>query len=283
MLALGVDVDTVLSQPHVTPGGDLTGEVRFKGGPVDHEVQGITLVLVGGQQRRGTGTRWDDLQRVAVTGPFVLPAGTVHAVPFRLTVPWGAPLTKIGDKSVTDLVVRVRTELALAGALDQTDSDPVTVRPLPAQQRVLETLDAVGYAYDGAKLVRGTPPGGTTPGGTPPDSDVPVWQQLAFRPTRRGRYPLLVTFLAGPTSLELVLDTGKVRTEAGLSVSADVPEVVLDIVTGNFAPTNYVSGEVTGDERPDRSNRSTVEYEWLDEDLDWEGWIKARVFAVAGW
>lgn len=228
LLSVGVQVDTVLSEPAVVPGGDLTGEVRFTGGPADHEVQGVTLVFFAGESISGVGSREDEFHRVEVSGPFVLPARTAHAVPFRVPMPWETPLTEVRGEQIKDLFVYVRTELALAGARDRTDKDPLRVRAMPAQQHILDALATLGFRYFFGDLERGTLAG----------SSLPIWQELEFRPSARyagSIRELEVTFVAGLTSMDVILEWGRIF------------------------------------------DRFTVDYSWLDEDLDWVGWLLERI------
>jgi sporulation-control protein len=229
MLSLGVELDTVLTAGQVTPGGELAGEVRLVGGPVDHQVEGITLALIAGEWASGQGTRQDEFLRVPVSGPFTLPAQNRYVVPFRVPLPWETPLSEVNGAPIEDQFIRVRTELALAGAVDKGDSDPLVVRALPAQQRVIDALTNLGFQYFFADIERGALKGAA----------LPIYQEIEFKPPERYKpqmWELELTFIAGPSSVDVILEGGY-----------------------------------------DYWNRSTVEYSWLDEELDWEAWLDERI------
>ena len=64
----------------------------------------------------------------------------------------------------------VQTELALAGAMDKGDLDPLFVNPLPAQEHVLGALDRLGFRFKKADLERGTLRG----------SQMPFFQEIEY-------------------------------------------------------------------------------------------------------
>jgi sporulation-control protein len=201
LLALGVDIDTILFDSQVVPGGDLVGDVRLIGGPVDHRVEGITLALIAGEWASGQGTRQDEFHRVSVSGPFTLPAQNRYVVPFRVPMPWETPLSEVNGQPIEDQFIRVRTELALAGAVDKGDTDPLTVRALPAQQRIIDALANLGFHYFFADIERGTLKG----------SALPIYQEIEFRPPPRYESQmreLELTFIAGPSSVDVIMEGG---------------------------------------------------------------------------
>jgi len=251
VLALGVEVDTVLLDEYVLPGGYLTGEVRLLGGSVDQRVDGITLALLAHEWVTGGREREDEFHRVAVSGPFTLPVRNTHVVPFRVPLPWETPLSEVNGQPIEDQAIRVRTELALAGALDKSDSDPLAVRALPAQQRIIDALANLGFRYFFADLETGRLPG----------SSLPIWQEIEFRPSAKYRdamNELELTFIAGPSSVDILLEVSKYTT-----------------VEPSFASL------ATRGSR-DVLFRSTAEYSWLDEELDWESWVEERITTLLG-
>ncbi|MFG1701001.1 sporulation protein [Nonomuraea sp. NPDC049309] len=208
--ALGVgapSVDTVLSTPRTQPGGTLEGEVRLKGGEFDAEIEHVTLGLIaqveiehGGGEASGLG----EFSRAQVSGPFTLRKGEDRVIPFHMPVPWEAPISEIGGQPLHGMAVGVRTELAIAKAVDKGDLDPVAIEPLPSQLRILEAFLQLGFAFKSADLEAGQLYG--------VHQELPFYQEIEFLPG--GNYAGLVgevevTFVADPAGLEVVLEADK--------------------------------------------------------------------------
>jgi sporulation-control protein len=206
-LGSGVKVDTVLANPNTTPGGELTGEVRFTGGSVDYDVEGITLTLVALVEVESGDSEYksnQEFHRAPVAGRFRLAQGAQHAVPFRLAVPWETPITAVYGQHLRGMSLHLRTELELAGAMDKDDSDAFHVHALPAQQRILDALGRLGFRFHGADLERGRIHG----------SHLPFYQEIEFYPSPQYAHAmkeLELTFIAGPTSLDVIMEIDKRR------------------------------------------------------------------------
>jgi sporulation-control protein len=198
----GVEVDTVLRNPQVRPGETLHGEVRFRGGSSDHKVDGITIdftAVVEVEYGDSESLRTYSFLRSRVSGPFHLPAGQPYALPFAIPVPWETPVSAIGGRPLPGMRLGVATELALAGALDKGDLDPLYVNPLPEQEYLLAALDRMGFRFKGADLEAGTLRG----------SQMPFYQEIEYHAGpewRRHFNELELTFIAGPSSMDVVLE-----------------------------------------------------------------------------
>jgi sporulation-control protein len=244
-LGAGVSVDTVLTNPNVTPGGILAGEVRFTGGKVDYEVEGITLTL-GAKVEVESGDEeyntWMEFHRAPAAGRFVLTAGAAHAVPFQVAVPWETPVTAVFGQRLRGMSLGLRTELALDKALDKHDSDAIEVHALPAQQALLDGLARLGFGFRGADLEQGRLYGST----------LPFFQEIEFY--GGGRYArrineLELTFIARESSMDVLLEIDK---------------------RGGFLSAGH-----------DSYNRFTVDYAEAQR-LDWESWLDQRFSALTG-
>ncbi|WP_067814106.1 sporulation protein, partial [Actinomadura kijaniata] len=150
----GPAVDTVLATPFCAPGGSLSGEVRITAADYGVELQRVTLSLVTGVES-GRGT---ELHRTGAAGAFRLRGGERRVIPFRLAVPWGTPLTEVHGQPLFGVGVGVRTELAVARAVDKDDLAMVTVRPTASQERVLAALAELGFQLRGVEAGAGRPP-----------------------------------------------------------------------------------------------------------------------------
>jgi sporulation-control protein len=207
--ALGVggpSVDTVLEGGAVTPGGALHGQVHLEGGAADAEIEAVVLELVARVEAEHEDGEHDGVvvfDRTTVGGGFRLGAGERRSVPFSLYVPWETPITELYGQAL-GVVLGVRTELAVAGARDKGDLDPLTVGPLPVQEAVLEALGQLGFGFKSADLelgqIRGT---GQT---------LPFYQEVELAPAPPYAHILNeieLTFLASPAGLEVVLEADK--------------------------------------------------------------------------
>ncbi|MGW6502854.1 sporulation protein, partial [Nonomuraea angiospora] len=209
-------VDTVLSTPRTQPGGTLRGEVRLKGGDFDAEIEHVTLGLVarveiehGDSEHGGLG----EFASSRVSGPFTLRKGEDRVIGFELPVPWEAPISEIGGQPLTGMAVGVRTELAIAKAVDKGDLDMIAIEPLPSQLRILEAFLGLGFGFRSADLEAGHLYG--------VHQQLPFYQEIEFYPT--GHYAgqvgeVEVTFVADPAGLEVVLEADK---RAGRFSSSD--------------------------------------------------------------
>lgn len=201
----GVEVDTILTNRNVTPGGQLTGEVRFVGGKNDHDVEGINLELVANVEVESGDSEYHatyDFYRTQVSGPFRLVAGVQHAVPFQLTVPWETPVSAIGGHQLYGMKLGVHTELKLAGAMDKGDLDPLLVNPLPSQAAILQTFDKLGFRFHKADLEQGTLDG----------SRMPFFQEIEYLASpefSRSFRELELTFIADERAVDVILEVDK--------------------------------------------------------------------------
>ncbi|WP_245966546.1 sporulation protein [Sphaerisporangium album] len=212
-------VDTVLSGPRVEPGGVLAGDVRLKGGDFDAHIEHITLGLVAHAQvvPEDDVPRPDDDEflRVQVSGPFTLRAGEELAVPFEIEMPWESPISEVRGGRLAEMALGVRTELAIAKAVDKGDLDPLAVEPLPSQMRVLEALLSLGFQVQAAELELGYNFGVS--------QELPFYQVIAFAPPPRLAEvvdEVDLTFVADPAGLLIILDAvehvaGQLPADAG--------------------------------------------------------------------
>lgn len=204
-LGAGVEVDTVLRDSQVRPGATVAGEVRFRGGSSDHKVEGITVDLTavveverGDEEHHATYS----FQRSRVSGPFELRAGEARTVPFTVPVPWETPISAVGGHPLPGMRLGVATELALAGALDKGDLDPLFVNPLPEQDHLLGALVRMGFRFKRADLENGRLHG----------SSLPFFQEIEYHAGpewRRHFNELELTFVAGPHSMDVILEADR--------------------------------------------------------------------------
>ncbi|MEU5845811.1 sporulation protein [Saccharopolyspora shandongensis] len=208
--ALGVggpSVDTVLHHQHVRPGENLAGEVRITGGNQDVTVENVVLGFVTRiETERGghDGHAGVEFHRAVVAGRFELREGEDKTIPFQLPVPWETPITSVYGQHLHGMTLGVRTELAIAKVADKGDLDPVSVEPLPAQEKVLEAFSQLGFHFKSADLEHGRLHG--------VHQELPFFQEIEFYPPQQfaGRInEVELTFVAGPHGLDVVLEADK--------------------------------------------------------------------------
>ncbi|PRX50897.1 sporulation-control protein [Prauserella shujinwangii] len=217
----GAEVETELHTTSVPPGGVVEGVIRLRGAEVEQDVQGVHVEFVTRVEHevddkevnlnRGFG-------RTAVAGEVALAAGRTVELPFRLPVPWETPITHHRDRPLPGAAVSVRTVLDIRGAVDPTDSDPVAITALPAQQELLDAVEQLGFRLRSADVeaghLRGT------------RQTLPFFQEIEFAgsPRYRRLSQLELTFVAAGDGMDVVIEADK---KAGLlSSGRDITNVL---------------------------------------------------------
>ncbi|MBB1243852.1 sporulation protein [Streptomyces durbertensis] len=201
----GPSVDTVLQPEAARPGDTLSGEIHLTGGGADFEIEHLTLELVArveAEHEQGESEGMVAFERFTVAGGFRLAREERRTVPFSVTLPHETPLTQVHGQDI-GVVLGVRTELGIAGARDKGDMDPLTVRPLPAQEAILTAFGRLGFGFRSADLEYGHV-GGTR-------QQLPFYQEIELTPPPRRAHQVdevEVTFLARPDGMEVVLEAG---------------------------------------------------------------------------
>lgn len=195
----GPTVDTVLANPDTRPGLPLDGQVRIAGGDHDVTVEHIALGLV-----TGTEHGLVEFHRLPVAGGFRLAAGERRDLPFQFPMPWETPVTHMYGRRLGGMTMGLRTELAIAKAVDKGDLDEVAVHPLPVQERILEAFDRSGFRFVKADLEHGRLYG--------VHQTLPFYQEIEFYPAPQyagAINEVEVTFVADPEGVEVVLEFDK--------------------------------------------------------------------------
>jgi len=102
------------------------------------------------------------------------------------------------------MTVGLRTELAVAKAVDKGDLDEVVVHPLPAQERILDAFAALGFRFARADLEHGAIYGVR--------QQLPFYQEIEFYPPPHlagAINEVELTFVADPAGVEIVLEFDK--------------------------------------------------------------------------
>jgi sporulation-control protein len=203
----GPSVDTVLSAPAVRPGEVLTGRVDLVGGTHDVDIEHVTLSLVTRVEIESGDHEHDatvEFHRLPVSGPMKLAEGQRQSIPFSLPMPWETPITDVYGQHLHGMTMGVRTELAIARAVDKGDLDPLQVHPLPAHEAVLAAMARLGFRFRSADLERGHIRGSR--------QTLPFYQEIEFHAAPQYAHAcsqVEVTFVGDPHGVDVVLEVDK--------------------------------------------------------------------------
>ncbi|WP_051366388.1 sporulation protein [Hamadaea tsunoensis] len=195
----GPTVDTVLSQPTVTPGAPLAGQILLAGGGSDTEIESITLIVTA----EAAGAAYD-VARIPAAGRFVLPAGAHHSIPLSAQLPWETPVSIIYGQPLPGIALGIRTQVDVRGGSGKTDRDPIAVQPLPVHNHLLDALGLIGCRFVRADLRPGQQAG----------LGVPVAQRITFYAPADGRTPgahlpqLSISYAANAHALDVAVEAG---------------------------------------------------------------------------
>ncbi|GAB2623785.1 hypothetical protein Aab01nite_17170 [Paractinoplanes abujensis] len=199
----GPTVDTVLANPNTRPGLALEGQVRIAGGDHDVTIEGIVLGLVTRVESEH-GDNLIEFHRLPVSGPFQLRKGENRDLPFSFPMPWETPITDVYGQRLHGMTMGLRTELAVAKAVDKGDLDHVAVHPLPSQEKILDAFARLGFRFKNADLEHGAIYGVRM--------TLPFYQEIEFYPPPQyagAINEVEVTFIADPEGVEVVLEFDK--------------------------------------------------------------------------
>lgn len=202
----GPSVDTVLSVAQVSPGDVLPGQVHLLGGGHPAEIESVALALrtrVEVEHGDQEGQRTVEFHRGQVAGRMWLQPGERRSLPFQLPMPWETPLTTVSGVHLRGMTLGVSTDVAVAGAVDPGDLDPIQVHPLPGQDRVLQAIGQLGMRFVSADLEQGRVHGVR--------QELPFYQEIEFHPG--PRYPranqVELTFITGQQEIVVLLEVDK--------------------------------------------------------------------------
>ena len=203
----GPSVDTVLTNPNTRPGLSLDGQVHLLGGDAPASIEQITLGLVTRVEIEGGDSEYAgimEFHRMAVSGPLELAPKQQLAIPFQLPVPWETPVTDVYGQRLHGMTMGLRTELAVARAVDKSDLDHVAVHPLPIHERILDAFQALGFRFKHADLERGHIRG--------VQQTLPFYQEIEFFAApqyARTINEVELTFVTSQRGVDVILECDK--------------------------------------------------------------------------
>ncbi|WP_326564324.1 sporulation protein [Micromonospora peucetia] len=203
----GPSVDTVLANPNTRPGLTLEGQVNLLGGDAPAKIEQVVLGLVTRVEIEGHDAEYAgvmEFHRMQVSGPLQLAPKQQLAIPFQLPVPWETPITDVYGQRLRGMTMGLRTELAIARAVDKGDLDQVNVHPLPVHERILEAFQQLGFRFKHADLERGHIRG--------TQQTLPFYQEIEFYASPQYASTIKeveLTFVTSPHGLEVILECDK--------------------------------------------------------------------------
>jgi len=208
MSRLGVGsaaVETVLDHDQTRPGAVITGVTTVTGGKVEQRIESITVALEATVEiDRDDSTYYEQVPfgSQQIGGNLQIQPGQQVSGRFQLPVPWQTPITDVGGWHLKGMKIGIRTKLAIPGAVDPGDLDPVSVHPLPIQEAVLAALGDLGFRFHSADVEKGHVGG----------SSLPFYQEIELKPS--GEYgkrirELEVTFLVDDHGMDIVLEADR--------------------------------------------------------------------------
>ncbi|MEE3920270.1 sporulation protein [Micromonospora sp. BRA006-A] len=117
----------------------------------------------------------------------------------------GRPLiTDVYGQRLHGMTMGLRTELAVARAVDKSDLDQVSVHPLPIHERILEAFQALGFRFKHADLERGHIYG--------VPQTLPFYQEIEFFAAPQYAQTVTeveLTFVTSQQGVEVILECDK--------------------------------------------------------------------------
>ncbi|MFD2768195.1 sporulation protein [Micromonospora eburnea] len=203
----GPSVDTVLTNPNTRPGLSLDGHVNLVGGDAPASIEQISISLVTRVEVESGGSEYAgmmEFHRMPVSGRLELAPKQQLSIPFQFPIPWETPVTDVYGHRLHGMTMGLRTEVAVARAVDKGDLDHVAVHPLPIHERILEAFQALGFRFKHADLERGHIYG--------VQQTLPFYQEIEFFAApqyAQAVNEVELTFVTSPQGVEVILECDK--------------------------------------------------------------------------
>lgn len=153
----GVTVETRLQNPNLQAGETLHGEISFKGGSSDKEINGLYLQLMTMAEVESGDHEFNQplvLQEWLVNSRFLLPAHQAHSFPFSIQLPFKTPITEVACRR-NGARVWIQTHMDVDWGLDATDRDYLKVLPTAAMQSFLQAMQQCGFVLSTVDVEKG--------------------------------------------------------------------------------------------------------------------------------
>lgn len=182
----GAKVDTLLHSEMLCPGDHFQATVVITGGDSEQDISGLDLALVTRVKVERDETEMvvnKTLCHWHVADRFTLQPGEVREIPFSARLPFETPITANGARN-NQTRVWISTGLNIDMALDASDKDPLNIIATSTQNKVLQAMDACGYALVKADVEEGAVRAQNF------QSSMGCYQELEYRPNRFALFGL---------------------------------------------------------------------------------------------
>ncbi|MFV5385189.1 sporulation protein [Acinetobacter junii] len=153
----GVTVETRLQNPNLQAGETLHGEISFKGGSSDKEINGLYLQLMTMAEVESGDHEFNQplvLQEWLVNSRFLLPAHQAHSFPFNIQLPFETPITEVACRR-NGARVWIQTHMDVDWGLDAIDRDYLKVVPTAAMKSFLQAMQQCGFVLSTVDVEKG--------------------------------------------------------------------------------------------------------------------------------
>ncbi|NUS73031.1 MAG: sporulation protein [Corynebacteriales bacterium] len=192
----GASVDTVLTGSDYQPGAIMSGEVHVETTRDAIVVGRVTLV---GVITSPNSPHTHEFGRFNVAHRFPVTRHDTVTHPLTFELPWETPLTSLPGLETSEVTVGVKTELAIDNGVDQTDLDPLSITPLPAQHGLLVGLSELNYRVEHNNINQGHL--------ARTEQTLPFFQHLSFQ-HRASHKRLHIGCVATHDTLDVLLELG---------------------------------------------------------------------------
>lgn len=153
----GVTVETHLHNPTLQAGGILEGEISFKGGSSDKEINSLYLQLMTIAEVESGDHEFNQpliLDQWLISSNFLLAAHQSHHIPFTMQIPYETPITEVSCRR-NGTRVWINTHMDVDWGLDATDRDYLSVLPTPTMQVFLQAMQQCGFVLSSVDVEKG--------------------------------------------------------------------------------------------------------------------------------
>ena len=190
----GVQVDTILHNPTLQAGQNLSGEIHFKGAASNKQINGIHLQLMTTAEVESGDHEFNQSLCIAqwhVSGAFELQANQVHQFPIHIQLPFETPITEVQCRRNATRVW-LHTHLDIDWGVDATDKDFLSIAPTACMQNFLVAMQHCGFQLNTVDVEKGQLRGNGF------HSSIGCYQELEFKPTAyfSGINEVEVSFIA---------------------------------------------------------------------------------------
>ncbi|MFE2558926.1 sporulation protein [Streptomyces sp. NPDC059352] len=203
---LPLEIDTVIPDEPVLPGGLLRGEIVLRAPDRDVRVRTVNVKLVAntspavGKSGAVDTESGDTFAHFPVTSRFTIGKGQERRVPLRYRLRWESPVSEVRGRQLDGVRLGVYTFVEADGIEGRTDSDPLRIGATPLHETVLDAFAAAGYTCRSAQI---------------DDDHIPRTERhiLSMRQGFRCVATLAVTGPGRPQNLELYFHSNAVGAE----------------------------------------------------------------------